>query len=94
MADQSTRAGTITLVLGLLFAAAVAWTYALSLSESFDPPTWVRILGLVWLPIGFVGVPVGHLVARYGEGRLRSRIGLQLALMALAALVVLLFARG
>ena len=46
----SVPAGTITLLLGILFTAAVAYTYALSLSDTFNPPNWVRVIGLVWWP--------------------------------------------
>lgn len=88
------RAGTITLLLGLMAVLATAFTYVLSLSDVIDPPNWVRILGLVWMPIGFIGTPVTYAVARLGPGRRRGRIGLALALAGLAAFVVLLWIAG
>lgn len=90
----SARAGTVTLVLGVLFSAAVVYTYVLSLSDSFNPPTWVRALGLVWLPIGFFGTPIAYALARTGEGRTRGRIGLLTALLGLVAFVALVVAVG
>lgn len=88
------RAGTATLVLGILFAAAVAYTYVLSLSDLVDPPNWARAAGLVWLPVGIVGVPLGYAIARGGEGRDRGLLGVLVGLIGLAALVTLLFALG
>ena len=64
----STTAGSVTLALGVLFTAAVAYAYVLSLSAAFNPPIWVRVIGLVWLPIGFGGVPIAYNLARTGEG--------------------------
>lgn len=62
----------------------------LSLSDAVDPPTWLRILGLVWLPVGFVGTPLAYAVARVGPGRDRARVGLALALVGPVAFVALL----
>ena len=91
---STARAGTITLALGVLFSAAVAFTYVLSLSDVVDPPTWVRALGLVWLPIGLAGTPIAYAVARTGEGRDRARVGLLVALVGVVALVALVVAIG
>ena len=88
------RAGTVTLVLGVLFSAAVAFTYVLSLSDVVEPPTWVRALGLVWLPIGLAGTPIAYAVARHGEGRNRARVGVLVALVGLVAFVALVVAVG
>lgn len=86
--------GTVTLVLGLLAGAATVFVYVLSLSEDFNPPHWIRVLGLVWLPVGFFGAPICYVLARTGSGRRRGRIGLSIAGAGLAAFVVLLFAVG
>ena len=91
---ESRRAGTTTLVLGVLFAAAVLFTYVLSLSESFNPPDWLRVVGLVWLPIGLAGVPIAYYLARTGEGRARGRLGLLVGVVALVAFVALVIALG
>lgn len=90
----SVRAGTVTLVLGALFLAATVFTYALSLSDQVNPPHWVRVLGLVWLPAGLFGTPVAYAFARSGAGRTRGRAGLAVAIVALVAFVVLMFAAG
>lgn len=90
----SDRAGTTTLVLGVLFLAATVFTYVLSLSDQVNPPNWVRALGLVWLPIGFFGTPIAYTFARTGEGRFRGRVGVAFALVGLLAFVVLLFVAG
>lgn len=90
----SVPAGTITLLLGILFTAAVAYTYVLSLSNTFNPPNWVRGLGLVWLPMGFGGVPLGYVIARTGEGRGRARLGVLIGSVGLVAFVVLVIAIG
>jgi hypothetical protein len=93
--DASTTAGTVTLLLGLLCAAAVAFAYALSLSETFNPPNWVRVVGLIWIPIAFGGVPIAYLgLARDGAGRARGRLGVVLTVVSLAALMALVVALG
>jgi hypothetical protein len=90
----SARAGTVTLALGVLFSAAVAFAYVLSLSESFNPPDWVRFVGLVWLPVGLGGVPISYAVARTTEGRDRALVGVLVALVGLVAFVGLVVALG
>lgn len=92
--SASAVAGSVTLALGMLFAAAVAYTYVLSLSDTFNPPNWVRVVGLVWLPIGLGGVPIAYYLARTGEGRRRGRLGALIALVGLAAFVALVIAIG
>lgn len=92
--DGSMAAGSVTLALGILFTAAVAYAYVLSLSDTFNPPTWVRVTGLVWLPLGFGGVPIGYYLARTGDGRHRGRLGVLIGLAGLAAFVALVIAIG
>jgi hypothetical protein len=86
-------AGTITLVLGILFALAVGYTYVLSLS-SLDPPDGARVAGLLWLPVGLAGVPIGYYWARGGPHERRAEIGLVAALVAALSFVVLVFVQG
>lgn len=73
-------AGTITLALGILFTAAVAFAFPLSLSDAFNPPDWVRVVGLVWLPVGL--------------GRDRARLGVVIALVGLVAFTALVISVG
>ena len=87
-------AGTVSLVLGILFLAATVFTYVLSLTDLVDPPNWVRAAGLVWLPIGFVGTPIAYALARTGPGRDRGRVGLVAGLVGLLAFVLLVLAVG
>ena len=87
-------AGNITLVLGVLFALAVAYAYALSLGDSVNPPDWARVVGLVWLPVGLAGVPVGYYWARGGPREPRAELGLVVALAAALAFVVLVVVLG
>jgi hypothetical protein len=86
--------GSVTLALGILFTAAVAYTYVLSLSDTFNPPNWARVIGLVWLPIGFGGVPIAYYFARTGESRQRGRLGVLIGLVGLAAFVALVITIG
>lgn len=87
-------AGTITLVLGVLFALAVVYTYVLSLADAVNPPDWARVVGLVWLPVGLAGVPVGYYWARGGPREPRAELGLVVALAAALAFVVLVVVWG
>ena len=66
----------------------------LSLSDAFNPPNWVRVVGLVWLPVGFFGTPIAYALAREGPGRERGRVGLVVAVVGLLAFVWLMFALG
>lgn len=66
----------------------------LSLSDTDNPPSWVRIIGLVWLPIGLGAIPIAYYLARTGEGRDRGRLGVLIGLVGLAALVALVIAVG
>lgn len=91
---DSMHTGTITLALGVLLTTAVALSYPLSLSESFNPPDWVRFLVLMWLPIGFAGVPIGYVLAGHGPGRERARLGAVIALVGLLAFTVLVLVIG
>ena len=92
--SRSAVAGSVTLALEILFTAAVAYTYVLSLSDTFNPPNWDRIVGLVWLPIGLGGVPIAYSLARTGEGRQQGRLGVLIGLVGLAAFVALVIAIG
>lgn len=93
--DMSARAGTVTLVLGILCSLAVAFTYVLSLSDTFNPPNWIRVVGLIWIPIAFGGVPIAWFgLVRDGAGRERGRIGVALTVISLTAFMALVIALG
>lgn len=90
----SSVAGSVTLALGILFTTAVGYTFLLSLSDAVDPPTWVRAIGLVWLPIGLGGIPIAYYLARTGDGRERGRLGVLIGLAGLVAFIALVSAIG
>lgn len=92
---MSARAGTVALVLGILCTLAVAFTYVLSLSDTFNPANWIRVVALIWIPITFGGVPIAYLgLAREGAGRERGRLGVVLTVVSLTALMALVIALG
>lgn len=66
----------------------------LSLSEALNPPSWVRVLGLAWLPMRLGGVPIAYSVARAGDGRTGGRLGVRIALIGLVAFVELFITIG
>ncbi len=87
-------AATAALVLSTLFSLAVAYAYVLSLSEALDPPGWARVLGLLWLPVGLAGVPIGYYWSRGGAREGRAELAVVVALVAALAFVVLVVALG
>ena len=65
-------AGTVTLVLGTVFALAVAYAFVLSLGSSVDPPDWARVAGLVWLALAASALAFSlyfPVVRKIGPGR-------------------------
>jgi hypothetical protein len=87
-------AGNLTLVLGVLFALAVPYAWAIGRGDLIDPPGWARLAGLLWLPLGLVGVPLGYYRARGGPREPRAQLGLVLTLAAALASVILLVVWG
>ena len=92
--DGSETAGTIALVLGILFVVSTVLTFLMSLTDVIDGPNWLRALMSAGIPLGFFGTPFAYAIARMGAGRDRGRIGLALVVVALVPLVVLLFVMG
>jgi hypothetical protein len=87
-------AGNVTLVLGVLFALAVPYAWALGRGDLIDPPSWARVAGLLWIPVGLVGAPVGYHRARGGPREGRAELGLVLTLAAALASLVFLVIWG
>jgi hypothetical protein len=87
-------AGTVTLVLGVLFTLAVVFTYVLSLADGVNPPDWARVVGLVWLPVGLAGVPIGYYWSRDGDRQRLAEVGVALAVVGAVAFVGLVVALG
>ena len=93
-ARSSDTAGTVTLVLGVLFSLSVVLTYVLSLSDVVDPPNWARAVALAGLPIGLGGIPVAYAFTQHRAGRDPARHGGAVALVGLVAFVALVVALG
>ncbi|GAB3025802.1 hypothetical protein GCM10011376_12040 [Nocardioides flavus (ex Wang et al. 2016)] len=87
-------AAPVTLALGVLFALAVAFAYVLSLADGVNPPDWVRVVGLVWLPLGMAGVPIGYYWSRGGAQRRLAEVGLALGVVGAVAFAALVIAVG
>ena len=89
--DQSW--GKASTVLGGAAVLATVWLWLLSALADFNPPNWVRIVGLIWLPVGTIGALVSWTVARQGAGRKWGLVGVGLSGLAfigfVGALVVL-----
>lgn len=92
--DASETAGTIALVLGILFVISTALVFLMSLTDVIDGPNWLRALMSAGMPLGLLGVPLAYFVARTGNGCNRGRVGLALVGIALVPFVVLLFVMG
>ena len=85
--------GVASAVLGGAAALATVWLWLLSALPDFNPPNWIRIVGLIWLPVGIIGSLVGWMAARQGAGRSWGLVGVGLTGLAItgfvAALVIL-----
>ncbi|MDC5696275.1 hypothetical protein OO014_03325 [Intrasporangium calvum] len=81
--------GLVALVLGFAAVAALIWLWALTL-PNVNPPNWVRILGVLWLPVGVVGAGWAGLLGLRGPGRRWSVVGLSLAGLAVVGFVTLI----
>ena len=85
--DRDRTAGLLSAVAGLVALAAFVWAWLLS--TVLDPPNWVRVPGLLLLPVG-LGVAIGAgLAGRRGAGRPWALAGLALVLVTVAGLVAL-----
>jgi hypothetical protein len=79
---------TLCAVFGAVALAAFLWLWALTLPD-VNPPNWIRILGVIWLPIGIGGAAVTGILGWRGAGRVRSVVGLSLAALAVIAFITL-----
>ena len=90
---RSRRFGRWSAAFGLAGAAAFVWLWLLS-ATPLDPPNWVRILGLVFLPIGVVGALFTGIPAVRGAGRPAALVGLIAAALTVIAFIVILNVLG
>ena len=58
-------------------------------STSFNPPQWLRIVGSTFLPIGLFGAVVSAALAWRAGHRGLGLVGIALAIVAVAGLIVL-----
>lgn len=80
--------GTLCAAFGAVAVAAFLWLLSLMLPD-FNPPNWIRILGVVWMPIGVAGALVTGYLGRNGPDRSRVVIGLSLAALTVIGFIVL-----
>ncbi|WP_142139233.1 hypothetical protein [Acidovorax sp. SLBN-42] len=93
VSGRSKTAGRLSAVFGLVALAAFGWLWALS-ATPLDPPNWVRIVGLAFLPIGLVGAVVTGIAGLRGAARAWAVVGLVAAVVTIVAFVVLLTLYG
>lgn len=89
----SKTAGRLSVVFGLVALAAFGWLWALT-ATPLDPPNWVRILGLAFLPIGLVGAVITGIAGLRGAARGWAVVGLAAAGVTIVAFVVVLTVYG
>lgn len=87
---MSDRLGTISAVLGTLSVASYFYLIALTQLQDFNPPNWIRIIGMVWLPIGWMGAWLAGWPARHGHERGLALAGMFLGTVSLVAFIVLM----
>lgn len=92
--DDTARAGRLSVVFGALAVAGLAWTWALSTLPDLNPPNWLRIPGILLLPLGVLAALVTALIAVRGRGRRDAVVGLVLAGAAVAGFIALLAVAG
>ena len=92
--DGVDRRGALCLFFGAAAAAALGWLWLLTLPD-VNPANWVRILGLLWLPVGVAGAVVTGLTGRRGRRPTPSTVGgLALAGLTVVGFVVLISTAG
>jgi hypothetical protein len=84
------RLGALSAVLGTLSAASYFYLIALTELQDFNPPNWVRIVGMVWMPIGWMGAWLAGWPARHGHERGLAITGMFLGTVSLVAFIVLM----
>jgi hypothetical protein len=82
--------GTWCAVFGAVAVASLIWLWSLTAAD-FNPPNWIRIFGVAWLPIGVTGSLVTGILGRRGPDRVGVVIGLVLTALALIGFVVLIW---
>lgn len=86
---ETNRYGVLCTAFAAIAAAALVWLWSLTL-PGFNPPNWIRILGVVWLPIGSAGSVMTGILGRRGPGRIWVVVGLTLVVLTLAGFIILI----
>ena len=86
---HSKLAGRMSAAFGLSAIAALVWLWVLT-ATPLDPPNWVRILGLAFLPVGVVGAVIAGMSGRRGAGRTYALVGLSAAAVTVIGFVLLI----
>jgi hypothetical protein len=87
------RLGIICAVFGAVAVASFCWTWALSVTD-LDPPNWIRIPGILALPLGVVAAVGSAIAGRRSAPRGLLATGLALAAAALVGFLVLIVVLG
>lgn len=80
-------AGALSALLGAVGFAALVWAWLLT--TTIDPPTWVRVPGLVLLPIGSLGSLGVGVIGLLTPPRRWAAVGLTLGILTVVGLLVL-----
>ena len=91
---DSVRAGRLSVAFGIAALAALAWTWALSTLADFNPPDWIRIIGILVLPVAILGSVVTGVQGLRGSARQPAIVGLVIAGLVVLGFVVLLTVAG
>lgn len=81
--------GTLCVAFGSVAVAAFLWLWSLTL-PGFNPPNWIRIVGVAGMPIGVAGAALTAAAGHHGASRLKPVLGLSLAAITVLAFIALI----
>jgi hypothetical protein len=82
-------AGVLSAILGALGFAGFVWTWLVT--AAIDPPTWIRVPGLLLLPVGTLGSLGIGVIGLLTRPRAWAAVGVILGVLSLVGLTVLEF---
>ena len=85
-------AGALSAILGALGFAGFVWTWLVS--TAIDPPTWLRVPGLLLMPIGTLGSLGIGVVGLLTRPRTWAAVGLTLGVLSVVGLTLLEVRQG
>ena len=91
---DSVLAGRLSVGFVIAALAALGWTWALSTLADFNPPDWIRIMGILVLSEGSSGVVSRGCRGCGGAERQPAIVGPVIAGLAVVGFVVLLSVAG